>query len=316
MMATRSQNSSHRRNAFTLIEILVVITIIGILTAFLLPALSGVRRTARIAQVRTEITSLEGAIENFKLKFGIQPPSQIVLKETAAGWKTTDAATVRSMGLIRQIWPQFDFTYAAFPMNRVDINGDGSYDSGTFNPLVLSQGECLVFFIGGMPSGTLATGFSVTGFSQNPTAPFASGGRRVSLYEFTPRFSDVPDSSGNRNGMPEYLDPLPGQTYPYLYFSSYDGASYRSSELAAPGLEFVYLQGASATSQAWKPKTFQIVSPGFDRAYGKGGPFLPKGATGPLPGWTTAAAVVVTAAERDAEHDNITNFYSGTLGGR
>ena len=308
MMAKRSLSKSHRRNAFTLIELLIVIAIIGILTAFLLPALSGVRRTARIAQVRTEITSLEGAIENFKLKFGIQPPSYIVLKETQAGWALTDPATVRSKGLVRQIWPQFDFTYAAFPMNRVDINGDGLYDSPS--PLELSQGECLVFFIGGMPSGTLATGFAVTGFSQNPTTPFASGGRRVSLYEFTPRFSDV-----NGNGMPEYLDPLPSQTNPYLYFSSYDGAGYRGSELAAPGLEFVYLQGAAATSQAWKPKNFQIISPGFDRQYGKGGPFLPK-ASPSLPGWTTAASVVVTDAERATEEDNITNFYSGTLGGR
>ncbi|MCX7408729.1 MAG: type II secretion system protein [Planctomycetales bacterium] len=311
MMATRLKNSSHRRNAFTLIELLIVIAIIGILTAFLLPALSGVRRTARIAQVRTEITSLEGAIENFKLKFGIQPPSFITLHERAAGWLGTDAATVRSKGLIRQIWPQFDFTYAApaFTSNQIDINGDGVF-APVASPINLSQGECLVFFLGGMPSGTLATGFSVTGFSQNPLAPFVSSGRRVSLYEFTVRFSDV-----NGNGMPEYLDPLPGQTNPYLYFSSYDGAGYRGSELAAPGLEFVYLQGAAATSQAWRPKSFQIVSPGFDHAYGKGGPFLPK-APVQLPSWTTAATVVVTEAQRATEDDNITNFHGGLLGGR
>ena len=308
MIATRSKNRSHRRNAFTLIEILVVITIIGILTAFLLPALSGVRRTARIAQVRTEITSLEGAIENFKLRFGIQPPSAVVLHERATGWSEKDAATVRSKGLIRQIWPQFDFEYTAHPMNQIDINNDGVIATVT-SPISVSQGECLVFFLGGMPTGTSASDFAVTGFSQSPTAPFREGGRRDSLYEFSHRFSDV-----NSNGMPEYLDPLPSQSKPYLYVSSYDGASYRESELAAPGLEFWYRQGAAATSQAWRPKTYQIVSPGFDRAYGKGGPFLPKGSSR-LPSWTTTASVVVTEAERDSERDNITNFYSGTLGG-
>ncbi|MEI6536716.1 MAG: type II secretion system protein, partial [Verrucomicrobiaceae bacterium] len=146
MMATRSLNRPHRRTAFTMIELLVVIVIISILMAFLLPAISGVRKSARIAQVRTEISSLESAIVSFKQKYGVDPPSRVVLHETATGW-TSDPD---SRGKIRQIWPQFDFTVA----RNFNLNGTagdtGGPLSATPEAVAISQGECLVFFLGGI----------------------------------------------------------------------------------------------------------------------------------------------------------------------
>ena len=116
MMAKRPSNKSHHRTAFTLIELLVVISILSILMSLLLPAINGVRRRARVAQVKTEINTLESAIASFKAEFGIEPPGSIRLFSTSAGWNTTGSTTadetirVKSRAYIRQLWPQFDFT--------------------------------------------------------------------------------------------------------------------------------------------------------------------------------------------------------------
>ncbi len=54
-----------RRRAFTLIEILLVIAIIGVLIAILVPALGGAREAARKAQSQTLLTSLGNAVGAF-----------------------------------------------------------------------------------------------------------------------------------------------------------------------------------------------------------------------------------------------------------
>ena len=60
--------------AFTLIELLVVITIIGILAAMTLVGLNGVAKTKKLSQATSELHRLEGAIENYRNKYGVYPP--------------------------------------------------------------------------------------------------------------------------------------------------------------------------------------------------------------------------------------------------
>lgn len=341
MVARHTLNTRPRRTGFTLVELLAVIVVISILMAFLLPAFSGVKKNARIAQVRAEISALESAIASFKQKYGVEPPSRVVLYETAAGWN----ADPDSRGKIRQIWPQFDFTAT----RNVDLNDTaGQAPSGTapneIGKITLSQGECLVFFLGGIlqrpedsdsdglldggedldsdsklgaivnNSGTILKG-TATGFSKNPINPFAlGGGRDTAVFEFDPaRLVDT-----NNNGYPEFVDQLPSQSYPYLYMSSYEGQGYRSNSSLAT-FEFAtaaqaaatpfpptgpYLQSQTVTtSTPWKAKSFQIVSPGFDNNYG------------PFGVWTEASAEAdLSATNRNYEVDNITNFHSTTLG--
>lgn len=324
------------RGGFTLIEILAVILIISILMAFLLPAINSVRVRARVTSVRTEIASLESAIADFKTQYGTEPPSSLVVYETptaAGGWASSSPSTqaVDSRAKIRQIWPQFDFSVVR------DFNGNGS----ATDVVVLKQGECLVFFLGGilkrpedannnglLDSGEDANGdgkLSInvvgsgtqrsfcTGFSKNPFNPFASGGNRdTAIFEFdTSRFVDV-----DGDNFPEFVDPLPGQTAPYLYASSYGGAGYRYNS-SSPLFEFAasstgpmfpptmpYLQGSGAGALPWKTKGFQIVSPGYDKKYGTFGSYSTDTASSDLTG------------SRDIEADNITNFAQGTLGGK
>jgi prepilin-type N-terminal cleavage/methylation domain-containing protein len=66
-------NSSTR--AFTLIELLVVIAIIGVLAALIIPVAGSVGRVKKINTAQAELQQLETALENYKAKYGVYPPS-------------------------------------------------------------------------------------------------------------------------------------------------------------------------------------------------------------------------------------------------
>jgi prepilin-type N-terminal cleavage/methylation domain-containing protein len=61
--------------AFTLVELLTVISIIGILAAFTVPALFAVTKNREIKQTQAEMGQLQAAIEAYKVVYGFYPPS-------------------------------------------------------------------------------------------------------------------------------------------------------------------------------------------------------------------------------------------------
>lgn len=329
-MLVRLNHGSLRRPraGFTLVELLAVIMILAILMALLLPAINNVRRKAQIARVKSEISVLESAIAAFKAEFGVEPPGSIRIYATAAGWNTVGSTTVdeqirvRSRAYVRQLWPQFDFSNAggAVLASNVDLNG----------------AECLVFFLGGVTDSS--SGTTMNGFSKSPTLPFAkatSASNRVGpFYNFEP--NRLVDKDADQ--MPEYVDSIPSQTSPFLYFSSNNGTGYQSFAGASDWcnvdcfydgmlqntsfstgtwtngnwmqhMYFTTFNTSASTSIPWQPKKFQIVSPGYGgiaaatplKAYGSGGLFDVK----------NASAIVGTP-----DGDNITSFHSGgTLSG-
>jgi prepilin-type N-terminal cleavage/methylation domain-containing protein len=73
MSAAHPLNSPRSRGGFTLVELLVVISVIAILAALITPAYFSVRRSAFEAAVASDLAQLDGAVEKFRDKFGFYP---------------------------------------------------------------------------------------------------------------------------------------------------------------------------------------------------------------------------------------------------
>lgn len=342
MQAVGKYSPSHQNPAprlrvgFTLVELMVVIVIIVVLIGLLVPAISSVRARTREAQVKTDISQLDQAVTAFKVDFGIDPPSQITLFAAQADWDNPMLAnSIRSKGLIKQIWPRFNFA-----------NCGGASTGTTFTvpgmptQLNLNGAECLVFFLGGMID---ATSGAFVGFAKDPTQPFAprSGATAITnrqgpYFEFkgalnVPASATAGDSNWSgrltdkdNDWLPEYKDTLPQQTMPYVYFSASSG-SYRTApttsgmpisaanpwvntdnrDAAMSGytlMNYAYYVSFNPSvspvmSAPYKPKGYQIISPGSDGAYGTGGLFNPDN----------------TSNLSTKDRDNISNFHSGRL---
>ena len=70
-MPTTDRTNSER--AFTLIELLTVMAIIGILAAIIIPTVSSVRVSANKAKTKVQFTQWAAAIESFRSEYGYYP---------------------------------------------------------------------------------------------------------------------------------------------------------------------------------------------------------------------------------------------------
>lgn len=103
------------KSAFTLVELLVVITIIGILVALLVPAVINARVAALRTRIAAEVKGVDSNMENFSLEVsgGAYPPNAFV-GEYAGASNGTDEARVRD-----KVVSDFKrFFNKAFPKHR------------------------------------------------------------------------------------------------------------------------------------------------------------------------------------------------------
>jgi general secretion pathway protein G len=82
------------RSAFTLIELLLVLVILGVLAAVVVPKLTGRAQDAKIGATKTQISSIKGALDMFEQDNGHFPQNDEGLRalvekpsSNAAGWK-------------------------------------------------------------------------------------------------------------------------------------------------------------------------------------------------------------------------------------
>ena len=71
----KTRFNAAQRAAFTLVELMVVILIIGILTAIATPFIFGALTTSREFTIINEVQQMSAAVERFKTKHGFYPPS-------------------------------------------------------------------------------------------------------------------------------------------------------------------------------------------------------------------------------------------------
>lgn len=205
------------RSAFTLVELLVVILIIGILMALLYPVMTAVIRRGSNFAMATDLNNLEMAIVAYKDRYKDFPPD------------FTDAP-VRPFNQtvayrhIRKAFPRID----AAEMTRI----------AAFAPSI-SAAESLVFWLGGL--------------SKNPRQPFTGAGgpliitgdattpiawriqdRAEPLFTFDESRLHI-ETTGTYTTGAAYL-PSGGNTTPYVYFDSRTyGFTYTSGSNQVPG---------------------------------------------------------------------------------
>jgi prepilin-type N-terminal cleavage/methylation domain-containing protein len=270
---TNRRSLARSRGGFTLIELLMVIVIIAILVGLLLPAVNSALKTARKAAVSSEISQLAQALANFKSRYGDYPPSRFLAIEsgnystalvtttplstsgmlpdptqvdpTSAGDGDITVAQLaqRSVSALRKFWPRVSTTVPLGTGNFYDFNGNNVMDGA----YVLHGHECLVFFLGGVPTNDGAGHFGLSGFDKNPLNPFTniliSTNRQPPLFEFNPGrlFLDPnTQTSATVPGIPGYYDslnnavPAPGGGTTlnfYAYFSAYGNSGYDPNDV-------------------------------------------------------------------------------------
>lgn len=91
-----TRDASGPRRAFTLIELLTVVAILGILSAILLPTVTSARFSAKKAKTRAQFAQWAAAIESFRQEYGGYP----TFETNGAGQHKVNGNTVGSPNLV------------------------------------------------------------------------------------------------------------------------------------------------------------------------------------------------------------------------
>ena len=120
------QNSKKTIRAFTLVEVLTTVAIIGILLAVLIPAFNQVGKTAMIVKQRAQFQNIEIALETFRSDTGDYPPSVWDVPrygQYSASQRLAEAVVGRD-------------GFGFHPASRFHENGKGDIDGdGTLDPV-------------------------------------------------------------------------------------------------------------------------------------------------------------------------------------
>jgi prepilin-type N-terminal cleavage/methylation domain-containing protein len=210
------RHNTNRPRAFTLIELLIVVGIIGLLVAIALPSFSNVKTLARVASTKALISTLSTGLDLFKADDSINPtkayPPDFFLVDSAAKNPYTNInPTYNVWGAQMLVWalagPTMEGTVSMDDLttygDRFRNNGGtylhrgpyvdtksariskwealsgGAYSGVADLPMFLDAfGNPILYYKaqGGTDSGTIYP-FTATGGSTNPNLPFTSNAR-------------------------------------------------------------------------------------------------------------------------------------------
>ena len=122
------------KKAFTLIELLIVITIIGILAALIFINLSSARKKAQNVQIKSDMAAMSKALEIAKIDGTIQPVLAKAVNDNANDWSNINKwLDIAGKKFIQRLPKQpLKNTYY-----YIKISSGGDY--GLITPLVISE---------------------------------------------------------------------------------------------------------------------------------------------------------------------------------
>jgi prepilin-type N-terminal cleavage/methylation domain-containing protein len=265
------------RRGFTMVELLVVMTILLVLMSLSLSAVQRVRSKARELKVRNDISQLSASIQAFKSNKQVAyVPSRIRLRNNLAAYSTpVDQLDIDSFAYLKKVWPRLSAVYDQTNANS-NMRSFGWFpndpNAALTSAYVLEGWQTMVFFLGGIQSGN-----ATLGFSTNPSNPTLLAFRMEQPYFDFPTDRLQPGTNVAGITTLGFQDPY-GTFYAYFSttygndynrYSSQDNTSDCVSLSVAPYYD-VFTNASGNVAVYYNRDSFQIISAGKDTTFGIG----------------------------------------------
>lgn len=130
-----------RPEAFTLVELMIVVAVIGVIAGIVLAAAGGVQKKAARDQTRTEIKSLMVGLERFRSDLGYYPTNNGTPTSTGLFVNLTNYATFKTNQVTtNQILDPYGYPYWYRLVPAGQASGSGATSMMDFTPEIWSVG--------------------------------------------------------------------------------------------------------------------------------------------------------------------------------